>query len=89
VPPVPRHVAGLLLLAGALIGLQPGLATTVTLTLGALLVTLLVSRTAPTSVAVLLPAGRRRPGRTARTPFLRQSDPDGAGRPRPRAPAHS
>lgn len=80
------RLAGLVLPAGALSGARPGVATAVTLTLSALLLALLVRRTAV--VPALVRVGTEALRRSVRNPALtRQRDPDASGRPRPRAPS--
>jgi hypothetical protein len=77
------RLAGLVLLAGALSGARPGVATAVTPTLSAVL---LVRRTAV--VPALVRVGTEALRRSVRNPALtRQRDPDASGRPRPRAPS--
>jgi hypothetical protein len=77
--------AGLALVVGVLALAQPNLGSLVVLTVAAVCVALVAMRlgggtTQATSVAVSLRDVRRRPQ------YRRLSDPDAAGRPRPRAP---
>jgi Family of unknown function (DUF6412) len=77
--------AGLVLVLGVFALAQPSLGSLVVLTVAALCVALVAVRlgtgsTQATSVAVSLRDVRRRPR------YRRLSDPDAAGRPRPRAP---
>jgi hypothetical protein len=78
----------MLLLSGLMLGLQPGFASVgltsaVVLTIAALCAIMLmrrVIRLQPANVAAIVRRSRRHPV------YLRQRDPDAAGRPRPRAP---
>jgi hypothetical protein len=73
-------------LSSALTGARPGVATLVTVTLSAMLLALLVRRTA--ALPALVPVGTEALRRSVGKPALtRQRDPDASGRPRPRAPS--
>jgi hypothetical protein len=81
------RLAGLVLVLATMAGSQPVLATAaVTLTLAVLLTALLATGvSAPPAAALVYAETLRRHAR--RTAFLPQCDPDGPGRPRPRAPS--
>jgi hypothetical protein len=79
-------VAVLLMAAAVLAGLQPGLASAVTVAIAALVVAaVVVCRAVAPGAAPLTSAGLRR--RSPATGLIRQHDPAAAGRPRPRAPS--
>jgi hypothetical protein len=82
----PVRLVGLLVVAGVLVGTQPGLAATVTLTVAALCAALIAFR--QLAIPSPVPAGSSALRRRARrTEVVRLHDPDAAGRPRPRAPS--
>jgi hypothetical protein len=96
VPLIPMRLGALLLLAGVLpaagaplLGIQPGLASAVSIVLAVVVVAVVAAcaaTAAPQQVPVTSAMLRRRnPG--ARP--LRQRDPDAAGRARPRAPSEA
>lgn len=85
-PLILLRVACAFVLAGAVGGTRPGMATAVTLSLAAVLLALLVRSTA--AVPALAPVGAEALRRSTRHPAVqRQRDPDASGRPRPRAPS--